>query len=165
MTNTNQQTSVFNVMSSEEVTVHVVKQPVLYALASASALLKEWPKTILHNGQRYYFVSSLALPELAVGNYTGYAHYELKNFVKHTPVTHQEFGAYLIVLGTAMRNGNNSLHDVQEPRDHSAKTAMIEYVATLAECDDKRALFIIDQCWMQLKGSTFESIPGPDRDD
>lgn len=167
--------SAANRINPNRMVVHKVHMPDLYVFAKIGENGKEWPPTFVHNERTFYFASNEIMPNLEsiASEYSGYAKYEWKEIavaaryrprpqVLQGPVTHEEFGAYLCVLGTAMRNGNNSLHDVQEPRDQSAKNAMIEYIETLAGCDNARALFIVNECWKQLKAATFESVAGPD---
>lgn len=153
-------------INPERMTVHKVKLPELFVFAKMGEQHKDWPTTFKHNGMEFTFASNEAMPNFpnVANEYSGYARYVNKDYKAPLPVNHKEFGAYLTVLGTAMRNGNNSLHDVQEPRDHSAKRAMAEYVAVLAECDEERAMYIIDQCWMKLKSANFNSVAGPDSD-
>lgn len=149
-----------NIMLNDDMDVHKVVMPNIWLFCKFSAVTKEWPTTMEYNGRRYKFSAQEVMPATHVGTYAGYAKYESME-PKIEPITHVEFGAFLQVIGTAMRNGNHSMRETLSDED-------FEIAITLQSSglvDFGRALHIVRQGMAKLATFNPETVPASDAED
>lgn len=153
-------------INPERMTVHKVKLPELFVFAKMGEQHKDWPTTFKHNGMEFTFASNEAMPNFpnVANEYSGYARYVNKDYKAPLPINHKEFGAYMFMLGTHMRNENVSLNEAHEWIDTVQKSRVPSNLSIFAQCDEERAHYIIEHCWMKLKAVNFDSIAAPDSD-
>lgn len=151
--------SIKNVMLRDDIDVHKYHMPFLWLFSKFSAVTKEWPTTLEYKTRLYRFVSQEVMPNEAAGNYSGYAKYELQE-TAIAPLTHGEFGAFMEVVGTAMRLGNSSLHD-----------ALAEDAFDIASAlqgkgiDAARSFHVVKQCVPILKTMPTQTVPSKEDED